>query len=58
MVPGGGVEHVDLGNQACFGTIGLSDCGCVTMEPIFEIQFLDLKMEKYKHMPSNGGRIK
>lgn len=58
MVTGGGVEPMDLGNQACFGTTGLSVNGCVTLGKIFEIQFLDLKIEKYKYMPSNIGHIK
>ena len=58
MVTGGGVECMDLGNQACFGTIGLSVNGCVTLGKIFEVQFLDPKMEKYKYLPSNIGHTK
>lgn len=50
MVTGGGVEGMDLGSQACFGTIGLLVSGCVTLGKIFKIQFLDLKMERYKYM--------
>lgn len=58
MVTGDGVECMDLRNQTCFGTIGPSVNGCVTSGKIFQIQFLDLKMEKHKYMPSNIGHIK